>query len=682
MRLLSSLVLTFLLSNLALATTPSFPKIVDETALKESVDPCDDFYEFSCGTWMDQTQIPPEKKGISRQTTPMDDLVDVRLNQILDSYAKGHFQIPATYATKLADFYTSCMNADQNKAAALSLLKTKIIQIQKSRNADQLAALVADLHKNGVGVLFNFYSMQDYNDSSRVLGDISQGGMALGNPAYYLETDAKSVEVRQKYVAYITKLFVLIGARDAHAQRIAQRILQIETQLASKAYSVIDQSDPDKVNHVMGVEDLKNLMPHFNWDLYFQARGFTTGVLNVDEPEFFTNLDQVLSGLSHSDRDYYFIWLVMNNAADKMGGSFEQASFAFWNAYMKGTTAMLPRWKLCTQAAENSLGYALAEAYVKTFDGDAIKVKANDMIDNIKQIFIEDLGMLSTGVGAWIDGATASQAVAKAQTVSRKVGAPEVFRDYSSLTVVPDNYLANAMNITAFENHRDMAKIGQPVDKTEWGMMPWEVNAYYDRSNNEFVFPFGILQPPSLDLTASDGANYGAFGGGTIGHELTHGFDNEGSKYDSQGNLKNWWSPDTEAKFDQKAQCYVQQANAYKIASVGLNVNGQQTLEENLADQGGVKLGYMVLEKILSQRPEVPKWLGKYSERQQYWIAYAQSWCSKYTEQALRWQMINDPHPPAEFRVNAVMMNRPEFARDFQCKTGARMAPANRCDLW
>lgn len=677
----SIFIFTFLISLHAFSSESQFPQIIDATALKESVDPCDDFYEFSCGAWIEQTVIPSDRKAVYRQSTPMMDAVDVRLNQILESYAQGHFEIPATYATKLADFYKSCMSVDANVGLTTKFLKNKIEQIKKYKTSEDWARLVGELQLTGSS-LFNMGSMQDYNDSETVLTDLSQAGIVLGNPSYYLDKDDKAIEIRVQYKKYVTQSFMLLGAKKEKAQKIAEMILRLETNLAQNSYSVTDQSDPDKVNHVMDFEGVKKLMPSFDWNLYFKTVGLSSNRFNVDEPEFFKNLEIFFNKTTQIEKIYYFTWLLVDRSASQVGGDFEKNHFAFWKTYMNGTKQMAPRWKTCTQATEDSLGYALSEAYVKTFDGAAIKEKTNSMIDEIKNMFVTDLNILSQGAEAWIDGATVSEAIAKAQAITRKVGAPDKFRNYDALILSSTNYLENAFAVSQFEHRRDMAKIGQPVDKTEWGMMPWEVNAYYDRSNNEFVFPFGILQPPSLDLTASDCANYGAFGGGTIGHELTHGFDSAGSKYDSHGNLKNWWSPQTQALFDQKAQCYADQASQYRIKEVNLNVDGRQTLEENLADQGGVKLGYMVVDKILKTRAEGPLWLGKYSERQQYWIAYAQSWCSKVTPEALRSQMTNDVHPPSEFRVNAVVMNRPEFATDFRCAAGRAMAPANRCSLW
>jgi endothelin-converting enzyme/putative endopeptidase len=343
---------------------------------------------------------------------------------------------------------------------------------------------------------------------------------------------------------------------------------------------------------------------------------------------------------------------------------------------------MPDRWKACTTEVENNLGYALAEAYVQTFDGEMIKSKTNLMIQEIKTAFEDDLVTLSQGAEAWLDLSTYNAALEKIRLMAQKIGAPEKWRDYSDLKISGPTLLNNSFSATQFEIRRDLIKIGGTVDKTEWYMMPWEINAYYDWGKNEFNFPFGILQPPSLDFTFSEGANLGSFGGGTIGHELTHGFDNGGSQYDAYGNLKNWWSKITAEQFEQRSQCFIQQANQYKIKEVDLAVDGKQTLTENLADQGGVKLGYMALQKNLQTRPEAPLWAGRFNERQQYWIAYAQSWCSKRRPESLRVQIASDEHPPEEFRVNGIVMNRPEFASDFKCAAGAPMNPVNRCSIW
>ncbi len=669
--------------------TDHFPKILDETALKDGqqgrnlIDPCDDFYQFSCGSWIDETVIPADKKAVYRQVTPLDDASDKTLNKILEDYSHKDYSIPSTYATKLADVYLSCINIEKSTASALEIIKKEIAEINIAQSPQQLAKISARLNLLGAGAFFSFSPMQSLDDSTRVIGEIGQGGYALGERDYYFDSDAKSVEIRQRYQDYIAKVFSLLGNAAPQAKIIAAKIMKLETALASKAYSSADQGNPAKTNHPLGRQGLAKLAPNFDWNIYLkELRQESLIEINVDEPDFFTNLSSVLANESKVTLHQYLTWLLVNQYGSQMGGAFEQAHFGFWNAYMNGSKQMQPRWQVCTRAVSSSMGYALAEAYVKTFDGSVIKEKTNLMITQIKSAFSADLHALSTGPEAWLDEATIQEGLQKVEVMGQKVGAPDTFRNYDSLLTVANNFLYNSQSLVLFEQLRNFAKIGKPVIKTDWDMMPWEVNAYYDRANNEFVFPFGILQPPSVDLSASDGANFGSFGGGTIGHELTHGFDNNGAQYDSHGNLRNWWTPAIQQQFNAKAQCYVKQANAYTIQEVQLNVDGAQTLEENLADQGGVKLGYLALENILTTRPESNPWLGKYSERQQYWIAYAQSWCAKVTAESLRQRMTTDSHPPSEFRVNAVIMNRPEFARDFSCQSAARMAPVSRCSIW
>ncbi len=687
---LTTLVTTSAVGAANTSPTPApVPPILDEAAIKDgfdgraAVDPCTDFYQFACGAWLDNTIIPNDKTGVSRQVTVASDNTDLILNEILAKYATGDFSVSSTYQKKLADIYSSCLVVDQQTPNSLRFVKNEIGKIRAARTPKERSEIVAKLDLFGVGLFFNFGSTQDLNDSTKVIGDIGQGGMSFSGKDYYFAQDAKSVEIRQKFVEHAKNLFVLLGSSTQDAQASADAVLKVETSLAKSAYSLEDSYDPSKTNHPTSAVALTASAPLFDFKTFFKTIGAPRlAQLNIEEPEYLTGLNEVLKSTLPADLTSYMIFRLIDSTASLMGGDFQKESFAFWSAYMNGAKQPAPRWKVCTNFVAGSMGYALAEAYVKTFDGNQIKVRTEAMISNIKQTFVDDLDELAHAPDAWLDDATLKGAVEKVNAISQKVGAPSKFRDYSNVKTSNANLLENSLRLNIFETQRSLAKIGRPVDKTEWGMMPWEINAYYDRSNNEFVFPFGILMPPSLDFTASDGANYGAFGGGTIGHELTHGFDNNGSKYDAKGNLRNWWTPVTEQKFQAKSQCYIDQANAYKVQDVGLNVNGIQTLEENLADQGGVKLGYRALDKILSTRAEGPRWKGRYSERQQYWLGYAQSWCTKSTQESLRQRMSTDSHPPAEFRVNAVMMNRPEFARDFSCQVGAPMAPAQRCSIW
>ncbi|MFZ4405163.1 MAG: M13 family metallopeptidase, partial [Pseudobdellovibrionaceae bacterium] len=670
----------------------AWPKILDELALKDGqqgrayVDPCNDFYQFACGTWLDKTTIPENKKYVSRQSTIPLDQTDEKLNLILEGYASGSLKISSPSQKILASHYKACMQVDQTTTLAASQVQTqridllKLGQLTKAEFRQLLPKIIAEQHLSGQSGFFNFGSFQDPADSNQVIGNLSQGGISLPDRDYYLKQDAASVKIRNQYKVYINHLFHLFGASRKDSSVAAQKVLAIETSLAKASLSIADRYDAEKTVHPSGLKDVEGRFKNFDWDLYFKTLQLgpqQSQRFNLEEPEFFSALNQMLIDSPTQDLVTYMTWKLLDGSASEMGGVYEKLHFQFWNKQLNGAQQMLPRWKFCTQAVSNQLGYALAEAYVQTFDGEKIKAKTQQMIAQIKSSFEQDLQSLD-----WLDASTYQAALEKIRFMQQKVGAPEKWRDYSRLENLGDLFLQNSANISRFESRRDLAKIGQAVDKSEWYMMPWEINAYYDPANNEFNFPFGILQPPSVDLTASEGANLGSFGGSTIGHELTHGFDNDGSQYDARGNIKNWWSPQTQQQFEQKSQCFVQQANAYPIKDVNLNVNGEQTLSENLADQGGVKLGYMALQKSLMIRKEQAPWLGRYNERQQYWIAYAQSWCTKGRPEALRVQITSDPHPPAEFRVNAVMMNRPEFAEDFQCKPGQAMVPVERCSVW
>lgn len=662
---------------------PPLPPILDVKAIS-GADPCDDFYQFSCGGWLEKTVIPPDKSYVGRQVTAAMDSTDADLNKILASYARGKFTPRSSAAAKLRDFYVTCTNIDKLAPAAVKRAKKRIASIRAWKSKADLARLVAEMQLEGAGPLFQFGSAQDLDDSSSVIGDAAQGGIALGQRDYYVATDDKGKEILLKYKEHIAKILELAGEHVEPARFAADVVLRIETELAKASYVMADQNDPSKTHHPMSAEELSRLAPHFDWATYFKVIGNKhVKRMNVDEPEFFGALDHVLASTDKSDLDAYLTWQFLHSVASRVGGDFEKEDFRFWNAYLNGAKQMMPRWKICTRAVENSLGYALSEAYVQTFDGKAIKAKTETMIDEIKGTFNADLTSLAKAPPeGWMDSLTAARAGEKVAAIAQKVGGPEKWRDYRTLRTSSTSFLENVLSVNRFESKRDITKIGKPVDRKEWGMMPWEINAYYDRSKNEFNFPFGILQPPSLDLKATNGANLGSFGGGTIGHELTHGFDNNGSQYDAKGNVKNWWTPATLSQFQAKSGCFVDQANQYKIKEVNLSVNGKNTLEENLADQGGVKLGYAALDKELASRPEGAVWAGKFTERQQYWIAYAQSWCTQITAENLREHMTTDVHPPAEFRVNAVVMNRPEFARDFACKPGAKMAPVSRCSIW
>jgi putative endopeptidase len=676
--------------TLAMAAT-AIPDILDESALKDgstgrgNVAPCDDFYQFACGNWMDHTTIPSDRSSIYHQSSGLADQTDALLHTILLHYSKGDFRVKSTYAKMLGDEYASCMARDKTATSSKAILRAELAKIAMIHDSQSLAEGVANLHLLGASAFFGLSSAADPNNSKETIAIASTGGMSLPDKDYYLNTDAKSLEIVAKFQAYIRALFVENGATADTAATAASQVFAIEKFLASKALSLDERNDPAKTNHPMSVTEFAALAPNFNWKAYFAALGLPNlSSLNVTEPVFYANIGTLLTKFTLAETKVYLEWLLIDRAANSTGPENEKLSFGFWNRYLNGQKTPKARWKDCTARVENSLGYALAEAYVGQLDGAAIKARVEAMILQIKAAFADDLDRLANGQDAWMDQATEKAALEKLALLGQKVGAPDKWQDYDALKLGRVSFLENSLNISKYSSRRDLAKIGKPVDRSEWYMMPWEINAYYDPSTNEFNFPFGILQPPSFDLKASDGANLGAFGGGTIGHELTHGWDDDGRKYDGYGNIKDWWSPETKAQFETKSACYVEQANAYPIIVEGktFTVNGAAIITENLADQGGVKLGYVALEKILQSRAPVAPWLGKYTENQTYWIAYAQSWCAKRSPESMRSLITTNPHPPEEFRVNGVLMNRPEFASDFGCKAGDRMVPAKRCSIW
>jgi putative endopeptidase len=683
-----SILLVGFASNAFCPPSLKIPEILDGSALKDGrnggapVDPCQDFYQFSCGHWIETTEIPADKDRVMHQSTALIDRTDEQLNQLILRLQKGDAALQTEATQPILDYYRSCLTFDKSVPAAQALLKTTLAQVDRISDLTQLTPILATLHRSGTGAFFLFGSGPDLKDSNSVIGFLEQGGMGLPEPSYYLEKEPKSKEIRQKYISHITKILTLVGQGKKMASRNARTVLALETRLAEKAMSFDERQDPSKTNHPLTREALKQLAPAIDWEVYFNTLAVPQSGLNINEPEFFHNLSEVIQSAPLADLRAYLTWQIASRSASEVSPELDRENFEFWDKYLHGQNQMKPRWKRCTQEVEHDLGYALAEIYVKTVDTEAIRDKVRAMIRWIQQTFEKDLETLSTGEHAWLDRSTKAEALKKLSKLREKLGAPEKWRDYSALVTEPSNFLLNDIRIVEFENRRDIAKIGKPLDRLEWDMMPWEINAYYDPPKNEFVFPFGILQPPSLDVKASDGANLGAFGGGTIGHELTHGFDNDGRQYDANGNVKDWWTKETKQKFEERTQCFVQQANQYKIESVGLSVDGKKTLPENLADQGGVKLAYEALRIAMEKRPPAPLWLGKYTEKQQYWIAYAQSWCGKAKPETLRQQIKTNSHPPEEFRVNGVIMNRPEFARDFSCKEGSRMAPQVRCSLW
>ena len=664
--------------------------ILDLKAMNPKIDPCSDFYLYSCGKWIEGVKLPSDKASYFRQWSGLEDQTDLELNQILKHYAAGDFTLKTKYAGKIGDYYAACLQAGKAPVSHQSRaeLAPYLDQIENMNSPSDLAHVIGRLHQIGVNALFSFGSGQDVNDSTTVTAFFDQGGMGLPDRDYYLKTDLASLKILKDYTNHIAKVFRLsgiVGMTAAKSLVAAQSVVAFEKSLAEKALPLDDRRDPAKTNNPMLTAGLKKNAPGFSLDSYLEAMGVPTlPRLILMEPLFYQNLSAILTTLNFAAKDQlknYLDWQLLLKSSENLGRDFEREHFHFWGNQLRGKKTVEPRWKVCTHQVGDLIRDALGEAYVSRNSGAEPKKRTSLMIDQIKQTFENNLDGLM-----WLDGATRSAALVKLGKLHKKLGYPDVWKNYDSLQISSKRPLLNQLLATQFATRFDVGKIGKPVDRSEWQMAPWEQNAYYDSSMNEFVFPLGELLPPVLDLKASDGANFGALGA-TIGHELTHGYDDQGRHFDASGNLVDWWTKVVQAKFEEKSACYIGQAGSYPI-SLGsgktggiLNVNGKATLGENLADQGGTKLAYLAFKTLASQRGPIPEF-GGFNETQQFFITYAQSWCGKMTPEALRVQLSSDFHPPSEFRVNAVMMNMPAFAASFSCKERSPMAPKERCSLW
>lgn len=651
--------------------------IIDLNAIDASVNPCDNFYQYACGAWIRDFKRPADHASYSRQASALGEDIKKQLSDILTAYARGERPVKAKYAGQLGAFYASCMDTGAIEKRSAAVLKKKFQQIDKIRSSRDFARTVAEWHLQGVGVLFSFGSETNPADSRRTIAALFQGGMSFADRGYYFNTDEKSAEIRQRFVLHVAKMFELSGVSPKKALADAQAVLKFETRLARKALPTEDLFDSTKLHHPMSLKQVKARVSHFGWDDYFRTLGFKKfSVINMSTPDFFTGLQQILAGEKLATLKIEMKWFYLKTMAHTLKQSLREENFAFWARYMEGQEQMQVRWKTCARNTQDELTEALGEAFVNSFEEpEKIRAASSAMIKEIEAAFGENLNTLK-----WLDAASLKAAHQKLSLVSDKVGFPAKWKNYDSVKISKIDFNGNVEAAQRFTVREDLRKIDKPTDRSVWGMGVWEQNAYYDPTMNQMVFPLGSLVPPIFDFHASKGANYGSIGGGWVGHELTHGFDSDGRNYDGHGNLKNWWSKSAAANFDKSAQCFIDQGNAYEILP-GLKVNGKQVLTENIADIGGIKVGYRAFLKATNGNPSAPA-MGPLNERQQFWIAYAQSYCSSEAEEYVRSKVQTDPHPPVEFRANIPLMNNPDFAADFSCKPGTRMAPVNRCDLW
>jgi putative endopeptidase len=645
----------------------------DTANLDKTCKPCDDFYQFAMGGWMKSNPIPPEYSSWGT-FTQLADKNQQNLRQILDDAVKSN-AAPGSNEQKISDFYASCMDTTAIDAAGTKPLDPELARIRGIKNLVDLEAEAELLHSKGVGALFRFSANQDAKDSTRVIGGAVQGGLGLPEREYYLKEDDKSKQLREAYAKHVAKMFELLGDPADKSAAEAATILKVETALATASMKNTDLRDPDKTYHKMVLADLKTLTPNFSWETYFKAAGHPElKEINIGQPDFFRALDAQLTATPIDDWKTYLRWHLVNTAAPGLSEKFVAEDFDFRGKTLTGAKEIQPRWKRCVQATDRVLGEALGQVYVQKYFPPQAKARALEMVDNLIAALRDDLHTLP-----WMGPDTRTQATAKLEAFAVKIGYTDNWRDYSALNIDRRSYAENQVRGAQFDFARRLNKIGKPVDRTEWGMTPPTVNAYNNSSMNEIVFPAGILQPPFYDPQADDAVNYGGMGA-VIGHEITHGFDDHGSKFDARGNLKDWWSPEDLKNFKVRAACVSDQFDAY-VVDGDLHENGKLVLGESIADLGGLTISYAAYEKSLAGKPRPPDRDG-FTPEQRFFLGWTQVWGANERMEYARLMANTNPHPLPRFRGNGPLSNMAEFAKAFSCKKGEAMVREQSCKIW
>ncbi len=640
------------------------------------VSACQNFYQYACGTWRKNNPIPPDRARWSR----FDQLQEQNLTierGILEKAAQ-----PAASRTaveqKIGDFYASCMDETEIQGKGLGPILPMLDRIEKMTSKKDLAAETARLDREGVRAWFTFGIRPDAKNTNDQIAGVDQGGLGLPDRDYYLKNDARSAELRQKYEDHIKTMFELLAKAEAKpdtdATSQARAVLNIETELAKASMDRVARRNPDNTYHKMTVAQLDLLSPDFSWKEYLKDAGLpSVQTLNVGNPNFMKAMNALIGSASLADLKTYLTWHALNQNAEFLPKQFRDADFEFFEHTLRGVAEQPARWKQCVQQTDRALGEALGQEFVKVAFSPASKTRALELVGQIESEMGKDVQAAN-----WMSPATKDQALTKLHEVTNKIGYPDKWRDYSSVKITRGAYFADTERVHEFDVQRNFEKLGKPVDKTEWGMSPPTVNAYYSPPQNNINFPAGILRPPFYNPKADDAVNYGAIGV-VIGHELTHGFDDQGRRFDGHGNLRDWWTPEDAKAFESRADCVANEYSGFSPVD-GVHLNGRLTLGENGADNGGIHLAYMALMDSLAGKV-LPKKDGLTTE-QQFFLGYAQIWCENTSEQSARLSAQTNPHSPGEFRVNGVVQNLPEFEKAFSCKTGDAMVSKDPCRVW
>jgi len=646
---------------------------LDVAAMDRSVDPCVDFYQYSCGGWQQKNPIPPDQTSWSVYGKLYQDNLQY-LRVLLEEAAAAKDRDPATQ--KIGDFYGSCMNETLVEQLGAKPMQPDLTAVQSLKDRKQLAALFARLQLQGVSVLFDFGPMQDPDDSDSMIVGIDQGGLGLPDRDYYLKDDAKSKETRERYLQHVQKMFELLGDSPDVARKNAATVMGMETSLAKASLTRVERRDPYKLKHKMTVSDLYKIAPDFDWNVFFSTSSVPDfKILNVSWPDFFKDVDSQIKSASLEDWQTYIRWHIAHSRAPFLSSAFVDENFEFYRKYLRGATELQPRWKRCVQYVDGNLGEALGQVYVRKTFGPELKASTVEMTRQIEDAMALRIQQLD-----WMSPATKQQAIVKLKAVRNKVGYPDKWRDYSSVTIKLDDYYGNDVRATEFEEKRQIAKVGQPVDRSEWDMTPPTVNAYYNPQMNDINFPAGVLQPPLYDPKMDAAPNYGNTGA-TVGHELTHAFDDEGRQFDAKGNLKDWWTTQDADQFVKRANCVVDQYGTYVVVD-DIKINSKLTEGEDVADLGGTILAYIAWQNAVKGSQ-----LGNQdglTPDQRFFIGFAQWACENQRPENERVNAVTNPHSPGKYRINGVVVNMPEFGKAFGCKAGQPMVkPDDKvCRVW